>query len=76
MEGICVEGWKGRERYVAATGVEHLRSQFGFDFKDFQGLTLTFIWVTWKLLWSSVDRMMLARFLPLSVRNPVEDTTK
>ena len=76
MEGKYVEGWKGQRRYDADTGVAHLRSQFVFSFKDFRGLTLTFIWVTWKLLWSSVDRMMLARFLPLSVRNPVEDTTK
>jgi len=32
---------------------------------------LTFICVTRKLRWFSVDRMMLALFLPLSVRKPV-----
>lgn len=37
-----------------------------------RSLTLILICVTWKLLWSSVDRITLAFFLPLSVRKPSE----
>lgn len=35
-----------------------------------RGLTLILIWVTRKVLWSCVDRITLAFFLPLSVRKP------
>lgn len=35
-------------------------------------LTLIFIWVTWKLLWSSVERITLAFNRPASVRKPGE----